>query len=58
MTDRSSYNGSWHGGKGSRYRKVDEQKYDTNFTRAFGTKLTWLQKKRVKEIITEMFTNV
>lgn len=30
MSDR------WHGGKGSRYRKVDQQKYNENWERVFG----------------------
>jgi len=28
----------WHGGKGSRYRKVDQQKYNENWERVFGKK--------------------
>jgi len=32
MTDK------WHGGKGSRYRKVDQQKYNENWERVFGKK--------------------
>lgn len=27
---------SWHGGKGSRYRKIDQQKYNENWERIFG----------------------
>ena len=53
--NRSSYDGSWHGGKGSRTRKTDKDKYNSNYVNAFGTKLTWLQKKKLKELITEMF---
>jgi hypothetical protein len=29
---------SWHGGKGSRYRKVDQEKYNENWERIFGKK--------------------
>ena len=32
MTDK------WHGGKGSRYRKVDQQKYNESWERVFGKK--------------------
>jgi hypothetical protein len=32
MTDR------WHGGKGSRYRKIDQKKYNENWERIFGKK--------------------
>jgi hypothetical protein len=28
----------WHGGKGSRYRKVDQQKYNEKWERVFGKK--------------------
>lgn len=28
----------WHGGKGSRYRKVDQKKYNENWERIFGNK--------------------
>ena len=30
--------GRWHGGKGSQYRKVDQQKYNENWERVFGKK--------------------
>lgn len=30
--------GAWHGGKGSRYRAVDQQKYNENWERIFGKK--------------------
>jgi predicted ATP-binding protein involved in virulence len=32
MTDK------WHGGKGSRYRKIDQDKYNENWERVFGKK--------------------
>ena len=32
MTDK------WHGGKGSRYRKIDQDKYDDNWELIFGKK--------------------
>jgi len=32
MTDK------WHGGKGSRYRKIDQQAYNENWDRIFGKK--------------------
>ena len=28
----------WHGGKGSKYRKVDQSKFDDNWDRIFGKK--------------------
>lgn len=28
----------WHGGKGSRYRKVDQEAYNENWERIFGKK--------------------
>lgn len=28
----------WHGGKGSRYRKVDQKAYNDNWERVFGKK--------------------
>ena len=28
----------WHGGKGSRYRKVDQKAYNENWERIFGNK--------------------
>lgn len=32
MTDK------WHGGKGSRYRKIDKDKYNENWERIFGNR--------------------
>ena len=29
---------SWHGGKGSKYRKVDQQKFNDNWDKIFGKK--------------------
>lgn len=46
----NNYDGSWHGGKGSRPRKLaSKAKYDNNFDTAFGKKLTWLDIKKIKE---------
>lgn len=34
-----SNNGSWHGGKGSKQRKVqDQKKFDDNWVKIFGSK--------------------
>ena len=30
--------GKWHGGKGSKYRPVDKEKFDNNWDRIFGSK--------------------
>lgn len=46
----SNYDGSWHGGKGSRPRKLaSKDNYDNNYGKAFGNRLTWLQIKKLKE---------
>lgn len=47
--NRSSYDGSWHGGKGSRTRKTDKDSYDTNYGLAFGNTMTWLARKKIYE---------
>lgn len=45
-----NYDGSWHGGKGSRVKKINRERYNNNFTKCFGNRLTWLEKKKLKEL--------
>jgi hypothetical protein len=45
--------GAWHGGKGSRYRAVDQQKYNENWERIFGKKKKPSEEEKSEEVENE-----
>jgi len=45
--------GAWHGGKGSRYRAVDQQKYNENWERIFRKKKKPSEEEKSEEVENE-----